>query len=106
EYKRNTNGVSKNLKSALGNKVASLEGNNMPVYDDISKYKKLEEGVFYMVLIFDNEDNHVGTTLMKSGDVDATIPVRFKEGYELTALNYYRIVAFTFNTKDEKDFDN
>lgn len=106
EYNRNTNDVSKNLKSALENKVASLEGNNMPVYDDISKYKKLEEGVFYMVLIFDNEDNHVGTTLMKSGDVDATIPVRFKEDYELTALNYYRIVAFTFNTKDEKDFHN
>ena len=95
----------KDLKSALKQKVAAKEGVNMPSDTNNPKYRKVEKGVKYMVLIFDNEDNHIGTTLTEVGK-EEPIPVRYKADYEFSLANYYRIVAFTFNTKDARDFDN
>ena len=104
---KNRVGTSKagGLKSSQ-KKIASKEGVTNTADLDNSKFKKLGEGVKFMVLIFDDEENHIGTQLVTMGEGRVTpIKVSFKKDYIQTTNNYYRIVAFTYNTKDAKDFE-
>jgi len=103
ETNRNTSKFA-SFKSVKLNKLSAKEGTTMPTDTNNPKYKKMEVGVKYMVLIFDHEDNHVGSSLATVGE-ETRVPVRYNENYELTTNNYYRIVAFTFNTKDAAHFD-
>lgn len=103
ETKRNSY-KSTSFKSVKFNKLSAKEGTTMPTDTNNPKYKKMEEGVRYMVLIFDHEDNHVGSTLATVGE-ETRVPVRYKASYELSANNSYRIVAFSFNTKDADQFN-
>lgn len=87
------------------NKLAAKEGNNNPTDLSQLKLKKLENGVKFMVLIFDENDIHVGTTLATMGE-QTRIPVVYKKDYVFNTSNYYRVVAFTYNTKNESGYDS
>ncbi|MCA5004237.1 hypothetical protein [Sphingobacterium bovistauri] len=88
------------------NKVAtaSKEGVNYPVSTDNLKIRSLADSVKFMVLIFDDKDNHVGTTIASRG-AQTRIPLLVPVDYVPTVANKYRIVAFTFNTTEASDFD-
>ena len=93
----------KNLKFYLKNRIGATSGSTMPTDINHPKYKRMEAGVKYMVLIFDNNENHIGTTIATVGE-NTLVPVKYKSDYQVLPSNYYRVVAFTFNTKDASDF--
>src|SRR5690606_5634795 len=72
-HRSSSGGIKKSI-----NKLAAKEGNNNPTDLSQLKLKKLENGIKFMVLIFDENDNHVGTTLATMGE-QTRIPVVYKK---------------------------
>src|SRR5690606_10262891 len=72
-----------NSKSFRINKLSAKEGTTMPTDTNDPKYKKVEQGIKYMVMTFGNEDNHIGTTLATVGE-ETRVPVKYKEDYEFS----------------------
>lgn len=78
------------------NQSASMRPDPYPEIVDV-----LEKGTKYMVLMYDQDNNHILSKLMTVGE-DELIKLQRSSGVVLDDL---RFVLFSYNTKDESDYD-